>query len=71
MAAPNPGTVKQISDRFDIYSQALDTIGRRFSADELTVVARYWQALLDAVDSGLPETGPSAGPTTDATARLG
>jgi len=71
LIAPNPGTVRQISDRFGIYSQALDAVGRGFSADELTVVARYWQELLDAVESGLPATGPSAGPTTDATARPG
>jgi hypothetical protein len=49
----------------------LDAVGRGFSADELTVVSRYWQELLDAVESGLPATGPSAGPTPDATARPG
>ena len=65
LIAPNPGTVGQVSDRFGIYSQALDTIGRRFSADELAVVARYWQELLDAVETGFPATGPFQHPAAD------
>ena len=71
LIAPNPGTVGQVSDRFGIYSQALDTIGRRFSADELTIVARYWQELLNAVAPGFPATEPTPDPTAEATAEPG
>lgn len=60
LIAPNPDTVRQISQRFDVYAQALDRIGGRFSADELAVVARYWQDLLDAVEDGFPSSEPGA-----------
>ena len=62
LITPNRGTVRQLSDLFGIYSQALDTVGRTFSADELTVIARYWQELLDEVESGFPATDPPAEP---------
>ena len=53
LIAPNPDTVRQISERFDVYAQALERIGGRFSAGELTVVARYWQELIDATQGQL------------------
>ena len=68
LIAPNPDTVRQISERFDVYAQALDRVGRRFSADELAVVARYWQDLLDAVESD-PGQRPSPSPTEPGAAR--
>ena len=71
LIAQNPGTVREVSDRFGIYAQALDRVGRRFSADELTIVARYWQELLNAVEAGFPATEPTPDPTAEATAEPG
>jgi DNA-binding MarR family transcriptional regulator len=71
LIAQNPGTVREVRDRFGIYAQALDRVGRRFSADELTIVARYWQELLNAVEAGFPATEPTPDPTAEATAEPG
>jgi DNA-binding MarR family transcriptional regulator len=56
----NPDRTAELSARFDDYARAMDAIGSRFTAEELTVVARYWGAFRDEIAGGQADS-PRAG----------
>jgi DNA-binding MarR family transcriptional regulator len=47
----DPQRTAELSARFDNYARAMDTIGQRFTVDELTVVARYCEAFRNEIVS--------------------
>lgn len=48
----NPDRTAELSARFDDYARAMNAIGDRFTTEELTVVARYWDAFRNEIAEG-------------------
>jgi hypothetical protein len=61
MSAVRPDRITSISARFDLYPDAMGEDARDFTADELAIVARYWDHLGRTVERRQSDT-----PTQDA-----